>query len=103
MRVMAMCLAAMLLMGGCTPENTVSQQERALQDAADSAVAGVLFEQDLDQRASYSVHKDGSVTIKFARSVQPPDYTRVVETLRRHRDITAVRAEQAGAEVCPLR
>ncbi len=87
----------------CTPENTLSEQERQLQNAADSEVAAILFEEDLSQRASYKVRKNGVVVIKFAESVTPATYTRVVQRLRSDPHIRAVRAEQAGREVCPLR
>ena len=93
---------ALLLSAGCTPENLVSEKERALQDSVDAEVAGTLFEADLTQHASYKVHNNGLVVIKFAESVQPVTYTRVVEKLRANEQIPAVRAEQAGKEVCPL-
>ncbi len=96
-------ICALLFAGACTPENTLTERERQLQSAADNQVASILFEEDLTQRASYRVHKNGVVVIKFAESVTPAAYTGVVERLRRNADIRTVQAEQAGREVCPLR
>ena len=100
--LLALAAFALLLSTGCTPENVVSEQERALQDSVDAEVAGTLFEADLTQRASYKVHKNGVVVIKFAESVKRAAYTRVVEKLRANEHVPAVQAEQAGKEVCPL-
>lgn len=65
-------------------------------------MAGILFENNLDQTASYHVHPDGSVVIKFGDSVSSGTYKKVVETLRSNPAIHGVRAEQNGVEVCSL-
>ena len=83
--------------------NELSPQEIAIQNAADAEVAAVLFEKDLDNHASYNVHKDGSVVIKFDRSVSSERYTDVVDTLRATAEINSVYAEQSGHQVCPLK
>jgi len=98
---LALCLCAILL--GCTSNNLVTQEQIKTQNAADSEVAVALFERDLTERASYNVHKDGFVVIKFDRSVDSAVYTEVVQALRDNPLIKGVRAEQAGREVCPLR
>jgi len=91
------------LLGGCAASDAWTQQERIKRDRTDAAVAEALFEDGLDSSASYHVRRDGSVTIQFADSVSAEQYVRMVERLRSHPAIPAVRAEQAGAEVCPLR
>lgn len=103
LRIKGLMLLIALTSVGCTPENTISEQERTLQNTVDAEVAGTLFEADLTQQASYKVHKNGLVVIKFSQSVRPEVYTRVVQSLRANTKIPAVRAEQAGLEICPLR
>jgi hypothetical protein len=82
--------------------NEFSAEEIAQQNAADSAVASLLFEKELDSLASYNVHKDGSVVIKFDASVSTQNYTDAVDALRQIDSIKGVQAEQGGQEVCPL-
>ena len=82
---------------------TLTLEERERQQAADYAVADILFENELGGNASYNAHKDGSVVIKFDESVSFVDYNRVVNDMRSHPAIASVRAEQSGREVCPLR
>ena len=72
-------------------------------DAADAAVAGALFEAELDAATSYNVHKDGAVVIRFAPDVAPEVYQKVVADLRSDPRITRVDAEQGGKSVCILR
>lgn len=96
-------LTIMLLLTACNSETLVSEQERQTQNAADTTVAHLLFEQGLSETASYNVHGDGLVVIKFDRSVTEPVYRDIVERLRADPAIDAVRAEQAGKEICPLR
>jgi len=92
-----------LLLAACNSETLVSEQERMTQNAADAVVSRLLFEQELTETASYHVHGDGVVVIKFDRSVAEPVYRDIVDRLRADPAISAVRAEQAGKEVCPLR
>ena len=98
---LALCLCAILL--GCASNNVVTQEQIETQNAADREVAAALFERDLTVRASYNVHNDGFVVIKFGHSVAPKAYTEVVQALRDNRLIKGVRAEQEGREVCSLR
>lgn len=95
--------SALFLLASCTGQTALTQAERSRQQAADYAVASILFENELGGNASYNVHSDASVVILFDESVSFSDYTRVVGQMRSEPDIGNVRAEQAGREVCPLR
>jgi hypothetical protein len=95
--------SALFLLASCTGQTALTQAERSRQQAADYAVATILFENELGGNASYNVHSDASVVILFDESVSFSDYTRVVGQMRSEPDIGNVRAEQAGREVCPLR
>ncbi len=90
-----------LLLTACQ-SNELSPEEIALQDAADERVSSLLFEQNLDNHASYNVHKDGSVIIRFDRNVSSERYTDIVQKLRAAPEISSVYAEQGGQQVCPL-
>ena len=94
-----LCLSSI---AGCAGQQSLTQEEMAIQNRADAVVSNLLFEKELDQTASYNVRKDGFVVIKFDKSVPIETYTRVVETLRSSSDIRGVRAEQSGREVCKL-
>ncbi|MCP3850060.1 MAG: hypothetical protein GY694_07470 [Gammaproteobacteria bacterium] len=83
--------------------NELTAEEIAIQNAADAEVSSILFEHDLDNHTSYNVHKDGSVIIKFDKSVSSSAYTSVVNILRTKKDINGVYAKQSGYEVCPLK
>lgn len=82
--------------------NELTEEEIVIQNAADSEVASLLFAKELDNHASYNIHKDGSVVIKFDRSVSSEKYTHVVDILRASDKIKSVYAEQSGHQVCPL-
>lgn len=99
----ALLLMVLLLLAGCAGQDTLTQEERDTQNRADAAVVGILFEHELDSAASYNVHKDGFVVIKFAAAVPEATYTEVVDRLRVSPEIRGVRAEQSGREVCKLR
>ncbi len=101
--VVGLSVLCLSLAAGCADQQALSRQEMEIQNRADAAVSGLLFEQELDQAASYNVHKDGLVVIKFAESVPLETYTRVVDMLRSNPDIRGVRAEQGGREVCKLK
>ena len=93
-------LASML--SACVDQDTLTTAEIARQNRADAFVAGVLFDNGLDEAASYNVHKDGFVVVRFARSVPADAYTRVVNLMRASPELAGVRAEQGGREVCKL-
>ncbi|MGV6826915.1 MAG: hypothetical protein ACWA5Q_08055 [bacterium] len=95
------CLALTLL-AACVDQNTVTPKQIEMQNKADAVVSSLLFERGLDDHASYNIRKDGTVVIKFDRSVFDSTYTQVVAELRGHPDINTVYAEQMGKEVCPL-
>mgnify|MGYP001824236187 CR=1 FL=1 len=90
----------MLVLSGCVANGVVTKEEMATQNRVDAAVSGTLFENDMDQEASYNIRKSGHVVIKFDESVSSHTYTRIVELLRKHEDIPSVYAEQGGVEVC---
>ena len=91
-----------LFFAGCADQNSLTQEEIQIQSKADAVVSGVLFEKELDEKASYNVHKDGFVVIKFDKSVSSKKYTEIVNYLRSSSEINGVRAEQSGREVCPI-
>ena len=62
----------------------------------------ILFDNDLDNAASYNIRKNGYVVIKFDSSVPEIKYTEVVNLLRSSKRLNGVFAEQSGVEVCPL-
>jgi hypothetical protein len=95
-------LFCVTLLAACASDNVLTQEEIKIQNAADEQVARILFDNDLTTTASYNVHKDGSVVIKFDESVAFDTYNEVVKTLRDNQQISRVRAEQGGKEVCPL-
>ena len=95
-------LSLNLLLAACQ-SNELSPEEIALQNAADSEVATLLFEHELDNHASYNVHKDGSVIIKLDKTVSSDAYTKAVDELRNKPEIKSVYAEQGGRQVCPLK
>ena len=95
-------LVCALLLSACQSENTLTESELQRQSAADSIVASVLFDHELDTLTSYNVHADGFVVIKFAQMVSFKEYTDVVNILRNSSEISGVRAEQSGREVCIL-
>ena len=88
---------------GCVDQNTLTKEEMERQSKADAIVAGVLFENEAEEYASYNVHKDGFVVISFDESVPSSKYPKIVDHLRSSKDISGVRAEQAGVEVCPIK
>lgn len=88
------------LLVGCVSNNVVTKEEVATQNRVDTAVSGILFDNDLDKEASYNIRKSGHVVIKFHESVSTKTYTRVVELMRNNKDIPSVYAEQGGVEVC---
>ncbi|MCU7955743.1 MAG: hypothetical protein KZQ74_00230 [gamma proteobacterium symbiont of Bathyaustriella thionipta] len=95
-------MMGMLVILSACQSNELTQQERLIQNAADAKTAATLFDYDLDNQASYNVHRDGSVIIKFDKSVQTNDYTAIVDTLRTIPEIHSVYATQGGRQVCPL-
>jgi hypothetical protein len=95
-------LFAGLILSGCVDQNSLTQDQIAKQNRADALVSGVLFEHELDETASYNVHKDGFLVVKFDQSVPAQKYTEVVDIFRSSPEIKGVRAEQGGREVCAL-
>jgi len=95
-------LCVTIILSACQ-SNEFTPEEIARQNAADADVSTILFAHELDNHASYNVHKDGSVVIKFDQSVNSPTYTSVVDELRATPTIKSVYAEQSGRQVCPLR
>lgn len=96
------CLFLALLLTACTANNVISEKQMRVQNAADSVVAEMLFDKELEKTASYHVRKDGFVALHFDESVSDKIYTEVVKSLRASPTISGVYAEQAGNEVCAL-
>lgn len=95
-------LTLLVLLSGCVTQSSLTKEEMATQYRADTAVANILFDQELNDAASYNVRKDGFVVVEFSGSVPTDKYTKAVGILRSSPDINGVRAEQAGKEVCPV-
>lgn len=93
----------MVTLTTCSSQNVLTEQEIKTQNAADSVVAELLFEKELETTASYHIRKSGFVVTRFDKSVSNKTYTDVVRTLRSNDKISGVLAEQEGVEVCPLR
>lgn len=96
-------MPVLALLAGCADNNAVTRAEIETQNRADAVVSGLLFDEGLDNAASYNIRKNGLVVIKFDESVSERTYTDIVNTLRSNPGITGVKAEQSGREVCPLR
>ena len=90
------------ILAGCSSQNILTEEEIKTQNDADSAVAELLFEKELEVTASYNVRKSGFVVIRFDKSVSDKVYTEVVRILRSNAKISGVRAEQEGVEICSL-
>jgi len=102
MKIFLLSISLAFVLTACVDQNTLTQEEIIKQSQADALVSGVLFENDLDGQASYNIRKDGFVVIKFDESMSSKVYTQVVETLRSSDELSGVRAEQGGREVCTL-
>ncbi|MBN4079017.1 hypothetical protein JYT26_00085 [Beggiatoa alba] len=87
---------------GCSSPNILTEQEIKTQNDADSVVAELLFEKELNVTTSYNVRKNGFVVIRFDKSVPKKIYTEVVHRLRENTKVSGVFAEQEGTEVCRL-
>lgn len=102
MKTITTIVLALTLLAACSSEDVLTEEERRIQDAADGQVALVLFGHNLTAMASYKVRKNGSVVIKFDKSVPAKKYQKVVQSLRASSSIKSVYAEQEGKEVCTL-
>mgnify|MGYP001823239353 CR=1 FL=1 len=91
------------LLAGCADNNALTRAEIETQNRADAVVSGLLFDESLDNTASYNIRKNGFVVIRFDESVAERTYSEIVHSLRSSPEITGVKAEQSGREVCPLR
>lgn len=94
---------ALGLLYGCSANNVLTKEEMIIQNKSATIVSDVLFENDLTEKASYNIRKNGSVAIKFSESVSENDYTKIVNLLRANPDVDGVYAEQSGSEVCGVR
>ena len=95
-------ITSFILLSACAETNVLTKKEMETQSKADAVVAGALFDNDLNEQASYNISKKGSVTIKFTEAVKSKDYTKIVNLLRSNTSINGVYAEQSGNEVCGL-
>ncbi len=72
------------------------------QSEADSAVAAILFAQDMEN-VSYSVRRDGYVDILFGAAVTDAEYSRLLDLLQHHPDIPGVLAGRGNTNYCPIK
>ena len=103
--LVALVVFSAIAVSGCNQNplyDSLTEKEVAIQHAADTATASILFANEMDNQASYIVDGSGHVHIKFVGEVRFSDYNRVVEQLRADAQIRSVFAEQFGSEVCPL-
>lgn len=103
MRYFLMALFSLSLLSGCASDQEVTPEQIALQNKVDGILSQELFARKLDEHASYNVHPDGFVAIKFDDEVTFQAYNDLVEWLRARPEIKGVRATQMGREVCPVR
>lgn len=101
MRYIISVISFMYLVG-CASEQVVTPEQIAVQNKVDSIVAQEIFSRKLDEHASYNVHTDGSVAIKFDNEVTFQMYNDLVAWMRAKPEIKSVRATQMGREVCPV-
>ena len=88
---------------GCSANNVLTKEEMKVQSKSDAIVSGVLFGNNLSEKASYNIRKNGFVAIKFSETVSKTNYTKIVNFLRLNSAINGVYAEQSGQEVCGFR
>ncbi len=103
MRHFLLMVFSLVLLVGCASDQVVTAEQVALQNKVDGILSQELFARKLDEHASYNVHPDGSVAIKFDDDVTFQAYNDLVEWLRARPEIKGVRATQMGREVCPVR
>ena len=100
---MLVWISGVVLLAGCAGTEVVSQEEISRQNKVDGIVSQELFARKLDEHASYNIHTDGFVAIKFDESVSFQAYADMVEWMRARPEIKGVRATVSGMEVCPPR
>lgn len=88
-------------LSGCAGQSELTKQQVIIQQKATNALTEILFEHDLDENTSYEVNKDGYVHLRVQGLVSIKIYTKAIEELRAHSNISGVRAEQGGIEICP--
>ena len=103
MKITTVLILTLSLLSACSNPDILTKKEMAIQGKADSVVANILFNNDMNDKASYNVSKKGAVTIKFSESVSEKKYTKIVNLLRSNKSVDAVYAEQSGNEVCGIR
>jgi len=87
----------------CISDDVLTNEDIKTQNISSKVVANILFDNDIDETASYNIRKDGYVVIQFDSSVSEKTYTKVVNQLRSNSSVPGVWAEQSGLEVCSLR
>jgi len=73
-----------------TPVNAVTPEQ------VDAAVADILFENEADEFASYSVDEDGGAEVTFANNTPDDIYNKIVRALKSHKDIEDVLPGRGG-------
>lgn len=101
--ILTIILSVLILsLSACVDDNTLTAEQIKIQQKATDVVAQVLFEYEIDTRASYNVRKNGFVVIKFNKDIPFDVYNAAVADLRASRHITGVDAWQGGRNVCVL-
>lgn len=90
------------VISACSSQEYLTNKEVENQNQASLAITGTLFDNDIDETATYSIDKEGHVDISFDKSVSEETYTKVVTELRKNPLINGVWASQGGVQVCPL-
>jgi hypothetical protein len=63
---------------------------------ATNAVTAILFEEDAEEFTSYRVSERGHVDVTFARNTPDAIYSRILNKLKHHQDISGVLAGKSG-------
>lgn len=80
-------LLALLMTCGIAGTKPVMAEDATSKTSA--AVAGILFEYDADEFASYSIQENGFLDVTFARNTPDALYSEILNKLQKHPDIKA--------------
>ena len=65
-------------------------------EKTESAVADILFDNELDEFATYNIDEDGLVDITFPNNMPDNVFGKVVRELKTHKDIDSVLPGRGG-------
>lgn len=101
MKMIATILLAFLMVS-CSNQEVLTEKERAKQLSIDNLVSETLFQNNLEEDASYHIDGKGHVQINFEPLVPTSLSDRIVHQLRAEPLIKSVTAKQNGQTICPL-